>query len=887
MKKTLKILGITLGIIFLLLLAIPFLFHGQIKDMVKTYLNQNLNAYVEFSDVNLSFISNFPQAHISVEDLKITNKAPFEDETLLSAKSIAFTMSVKELLKTSEEEPIIVNSINIDEALLTLKTNTDGYSNYDIALKDEQEPQNTTDKDSNNDNGFVFDIEKYGIFNSGLTYIDETSKTKIFITEFNHQGKGMFSAETSELDTKTQANVSFSLDSTTYLNNIHIKLDAILGIDLENQKYTFKDNKGYINQLPLEFRGYVQLVDQGQDIDITFENPGSSFKDFLAVIPESYSKNISDVETSGDFKISGKVKGMVTETTIPTLDINIVSNHASFKYPDLPKRVENITINTSIKNSTGNVDDTYVDIKTLNFKIDEDSFESSATIKNLTKNILVNANIDGTLNLSNISKVYPIELENELSGILKGKLHTNFDMNAIETNAYDRIKNNGSLNINNFVFSSEDIVNPISISKANIDFTPKTITLNNFEATTGQSDLNASGSIENLLGFLLSDKKLQGNFNVNSNKFVVSDFMVSDDTSNDSDNETTEITNEVEPLKIPDFLDCTVNANAKEVVYDNLTLKNVKGSLVIKDQQASLNNMTSSIFNGGLSFNGFVNTKNDTPNFNLNLGANSFDISQSFKDLELLQALAPIANVIQGKLNSTIQLSGNLDNEFTPKLSSVSGAAFAEILTKEINTNNSPLLSKLENNIDFIDFKKLNLDDLKTNLEFNNGQVKVKPFNLKYEDIDIQVSGEHGFDKALNYNVVFQVPAKYLGKDVNKLITEINDNEAKNISVPVTANIGGSFTSPTVKTDLSNAVTNLSNQLIEIQKQKLIGSGKNKVNELLGGLLGGDNTKTDSPSTTKDSTKTKDKNDAVKEGVKNVLGGLLGNKNKSDNSKKE
>ena len=62
----------------------------------------------------------------------------------------------------------------------------------------------------------------------------------------------------------------------------------------------------------------LQLIEEGQDIDITFENPESSFKDFLAVIPEAYSKNIEDVETTGDFKVNGTIIGKVTEETIPT-----------------------------------------------------------------------------------------------------------------------------------------------------------------------------------------------------------------------------------------------------------------------------------------------------------------------------------------------------------------------------------------------------------------------------------------------------------------------------------------------------------------------------------------------------------------------------------------
>ncbi|WOD42140.1 AsmA-like C-terminal region-containing protein [Hwangdonia lutea] len=884
MKKAIKIIGITLLIIIALLIAIPFAFQGQIKDIVKRFINENVNAKVEFSDVSLSFISSFPQAHVSVSDLVISNFEPFKDETLATAKSIAFTMPIKELFKTASEDPITVNSIDVDAILLTLKTNKFGDVNYDIAKADENVSAETPSS------SFSFNLEDYSVNNSALTYLDEASNMIIHVSEINHTGNGIFSAEASELNTKSEANLSITLDSTTYLSNNPVKLDALIGLDLNNSIYTFKENKGFINDLPLEFQGFVKQLENGQEIDITFKNPESDFKNFLAVIPKTYSKNIDDVQTTGDFKINGSIKGLNSDETIPNLDINITSNNASFKYPDLPKRVSNISINTSIKNTTGNVDDTFVAIKKLNFKIDNDVFKSSATLKNITKNMLVNANIDGVLNLANITKVYPIELDNALSGILKGKINTSFDMKAIETNAYQRIKNNGSASITDFVFSSEDIVNPIHISQADMTFNPGTVSLNHFKAKTGDSDLNATGTIKNLLGFLLSDNTLQGNFNVNSNVFKVSDFMKEDEAS--AENKTT---TDTESLKIPAFLDCTINADAKTVVYDNLNLKDVKGTLLIKDQQATLKNMTSSIFDGALSIAGDVSTKSETPTFNLNLGADGFDISQSFNNMELLQNLAPIAKLLAGKLNTNISLSGKLDSEFSPKLSSMSGNAFAELLATRIGASQSELMTKLEGALNFIDFKKLDLKDLKTKLEFANGQVSVKPFQIKYDDIVINVSGSHGFDKTLNYSAIFNVPAKYLGSEINQLIGRINTEEAKNIAIPVTANIGGSYTNPTVKTDLTSGISSLTNQLIEIEKQKLLNQGKDKVKDLIGDVIGGNKTKTDSLKKEQNNTvkdvlggiinKNKTPSDSTKtntnDAVKNVLGGLLGKKKKA------
>lgn len=872
MKKAFKIIGLSILIIIVLLLAIPFAFESQIKDMVKNYINQNLNAHVEFSDVNLSLIKSFPKANVTIEDFTITNFEPFEGETLASAKSIAFTMSVMELFK-SEDEPIIVNSITIDNASLTLKTNTEGRTNYDISKSKEE----TMSKE---DRPFSMDIEDYSLNNSSITYIDETSKTVFKISELNHSGKAKYTNDKSELDTKSEAFVSFSMDSSQYLNHNSIKLDALIDMDFETNTYTFKDNKGYINQLPLEFSGYVQQLENGQQIDISFENPGSSFKDFLAVIPESYSKNITQVETTGNFKVKGQLKGMITDETIPTMDISITSDNASFKYPDLPKRVENISINTIIKNTTGYVDDTYLEIKTLNFKIDKDEFKSSATLKNIAKNMLVNADIDGTINLGNLTKAYPFQLDTPLSGILKAKLNTAFDMNAIETSAYERIKNSGSASLTGFEYTSKEMANPIQISKANITFNPETVSLNTFEAKTGQSDINVTGTIRNLIGFLLNKNDLQGNFNVNSDTFVLNDFMV-------SKNESSATTTEKEALKIPEFLDCTLNANAKTVVYDNLNLKDVKGTLTIKDQKASITGLTSNLFDGILAVTGDVSTKSDVPTFNMNLGADGFDIVKSFDNLDLLKALAPIAKVLQGKLNTTISLSGDLNKEFTPNLNTINGSAFAELIGSTISSEEVKLLTSLSESLNFVDFKKLDLNDLKARLEFSNGRVNVKPFNITYKDIGIVASGSHGFDKTMTYNAVFNVPAKYLGKEVNQLISKINDPEANKISIPITANISGTFTSPKVTTDLTSGVTNLTKQLIEIEKQRLLNQGKKEITNLLEGLTGvktptvTDTTSTQTHPTKKDSTAAKT-NNTINESVKGILGGLLKSKKKKD-----
>ena len=50
----------------------------------------------------------------------------------------------------------------------------------------------------------------------------------------------------------------------------------------------------------------------------------------------------------------------------------------------------------------------------------------------------------------------------------------------------------------------------------------------------------------------------------------------------------------------------------------------------------------------------------------MNLGMDSFGIGEALKGLEMLEVLAPVAKLLRGKLNSDIQISGKLNDDFTP-----------------------------------------------------------------------------------------------------------------------------------------------------------------------------------------------------------------------------
>lgn len=866
-KKILKGIALFFLVVLIALIAAPFLFKGKIKQWVLRSINEQVEATVAFDDVSLSLIRSFPNATVRIEGLSIVNNAPFEGDTLFYAKSTQLKMSVRELFK-GEGEAMQINSIRVEDSKVNLIINEEGIANYDIAIKKEEDPK------EDEPSSFALQLQEYTLENFNLIFDDRQGKMKVNLHQLSHQGKGDLTATQLDLETFSKVAVSFDMNGTNYLNKVPLQLDAVLGIDFDQQKYAFKNNEALIQQLPLKFDGFIQMKEEGILYDLTFDTPSTSFAHFLSLIPSSYQGSLDNITTTGDLLLKGFAKGLQNDETIPAFELLLRTDNASFKYPDLPKTVQNIKINTLIKNETGKTDDTFVQINQINFTIDQDRFDAKALIRNLSTNPQVDAKLYGVINLKNLSQAYPLTVQQPLSGILTADVETSFNMAAIENEQYHLVQNKGNINLKGFDFTTEE-GQKFEIAEAHVVFNPKNLNLQKFEAKTGKTDMAITGVLHNFYGYVFQNQNLKGDFNLNSNSFAVSDFI--------SKSSSTETTATQETIKIPAFLDCSLTAKANTVYYDNLTLRDVSGKLTIKEESVLLENLRTSIFGGTIVLNGGVSTQKTIPDFEMNLGMNGLDITQSFTQLDVLKSVAPIAGVINGRMNSNITLIGKLNPKtMTPEMNTLTGNVMGQLLETQVQPENSKLLSALDANASFIDLKKINLNNLKGVLSFQNGRVQVQPFDLKIQDITLNVGGTHGFDQSMDYRIKFDVPAKYLGPEVNNLLNRLTPAEANRIqNIPVTALMTGNFSNPRVNTDVRQATTQLVNQLVQQQKQQLVNQGTQAIGNIIDrNRPAGDTTRTNVPTTKEEikaqvEEKAKDK---VREGINNLL-----NRNRNNN----
>ncbi len=892
-KKITRISAIVFILLLALFIGLPYVIESKAADLLKDNVNKNIKGQFNFADLSMSLYSDFPYTRISLKQVSLVNTTPFSGDTLFSAASIDLKMGISEFFE-GVDDPIEIDELLIDSALLSLKIDSSEVANYDISRTGiDGEPSD------NNDPSPVLSVRSYSINNSRVSYRDLASGYYLELDKLNHQGSGDFSEAVSRLQTKTDGLVSFSMDKTQYLDKNNLSLESLIEIDLDNNLYGLKEGQATINRLPLSLDGTIQILEDGQQLDLSFSTVSSDFKNFLALIPEKYSKDISQLRTRGSFDLAGECRGMLSEETIPQFNIQLTARDASFKYPDLPKGVENIDMSLVLKNETGIAENTAIEIENASFRIDNDLFQLKALITQLTGNTGIQSNLKGSLNLGNLAQAYPVPSSLEMQGLLQGELNSAFQLSDIENKDYKKIELDGVVDISGLNYAFEALPHPLKIHTLRAELNPRTIEIGEVAGITGSTDFSANGKLRNALGYLFNDEVLRGNFEMRSNSFVVAD-LIQEGEENSGEAEE-------EAFKVPAYLDLNLNAIVGKAIYDNIVLYDLAGNLRIKDEVITFKEISSRMLDGRMIFDGMLSTRSGTPSFEMALDMSRLNIASTFETIEVMKLLGPAASALDGKLNSKMSLSGNLTDQLDLNMNSLTGNMLAEILTATVDTKKTPVTNLLNTSFEFVDMDKIDLAGLKTSLSFDEGQVKVKPFKLRYEDVAIEFSGGHSFAHSLDYQLTFDVPARYMGEDVNRLLANMQDESLEEITVPVVAKLEGTYSQPKLRSDMKAQARELTEQLVEIQKQKYINKGKKEVTQAFGDMLAGKKEETEAPVT--DSTKSgslenllqspfekttdsgqttskeQDSKDVLKEGAKSILGGLLGSKNRAISTK--
>ena len=452
-----KILKVT-GIVFLVLIAsafiIPIAFKKQITELVKKEINKNLNAKVDFKNVNLSLFRHFPRISISLSDLSVIGSGEFANDTLIASKSIDASVNLFNLIKGKD---IKVYGVYLDSPRIHALVNKDGKANWDIA---KETSSATVSGDTSST--FSMHLQKYQVSNGYLLYQDESSDVYAELFNLNHTGKGDFTQDLFKLSTSTKADaVNLTILSVPYLINIKTGIGADIKIDNKNNRYDFETNDILLNNLKLSSKGFFQLVnDSTYNMDISFNSPSNDFKELLSMIPAMYTKDFTKIKTGGSAVLNGFVKGTYSPTQIPAYNLDLDIKDGFFQYPDLPEQVKNIQLALKVNNPDGISDNTVIEITKAHIEMGNEPFDFHLLYKYPETAQYIDVVAKGKLNLSQVSRYIKLEEGTKLSGLVWADVFAKGNLTAIQQKQ-GPFSAGGFLDISNLFYTSKIFPQPI------------------------------------------------------------------------------------------------------------------------------------------------------------------------------------------------------------------------------------------------------------------------------------------------------------------------------------------------------------------------------------------------------------------------------------------
>lgn len=510
---------------------------------------------------------------------------------------------------------------------------------------------------------------------------------------------------------------------------------------------------------------------------------------------------------------------------------------------NFPQPIKNGNIKATLENSGGIADKTVINVSAGHIEVGNDPVDFSLQLRNPVSSVDFSGHAKGRFTLDHIKQFTKLDPGTSISGVLDADLGFAGNKLAIDQKQYDKITLNGTAGLTNLKYKSGQYPSGIIISKTQLVFNQKNVTLSSLSGNYLNTNFTATGVLNNLVGFAMQDQPLTGNLKVNADKMNLNDWMGTTASSSTTASTTTTSSTSAKPFLVPANVNFTINVAAGQVKYDKVDYDNVNGTLVISDEKINLQNIKTQALEGNVIINGSYSTKlnKKEPDISLSYDIKDMDVQKAFLSYNTIQALMPIGKFLAGKLNSQLSLTGNLYGNMMPRLNSLSGKGNL-LLLKGVLKNFAPL-EKLATVLQIDRLKSISVRDIKNYIEFANGKVMVKPFTIRIDSIELLISGFHGFDQSIDYAIKMKLPRKILGAKGNNLVNDLAAvassrglpfklSETINLDIKMTGSISNPYIGISLKGTVDDVVKDMEQQAKDFIQARLV-SAKQKTKDSL------------------------------------------------------
>ena len=496
MKKTLKIIGISLACLvgLILIAAIVALStvtsSKQLTRLAKKYVPELVPFDLQLDRASLTIVKTFPDIGLELE--KVAILSPMEGsptDTLARVEKLILSANARKFLK---EKQIVVNRCILENSRITLFTDEEGRSNLDIFKSQDND---TTTKPFD----YEIDLQEVKLINTDATYIDlrNALRAQLSGTDIDVQGQMKdddidadlaLQAELVQLATAgltsslQQLKLDFDgriddynqIDGTLTLNSPDgslntgydvlkhdkIRLQLPVTLTLDSLKGTLLDAALQLNDILVSIdNAAVEKNGNDLNVDAAFHTNTIDIEDVLSRLPEKVSKQLSTMQFKGLVELAnGKVEGVVNDSLLPRITADVTARDAVINIAQLPYPFTGTELHTALSvdlNDSINANDLQ-----LSTTLNRSKIKANGAITDLSRKLALDLKVDGDMTLADLKPFLPKSMD--LKGKADLKLTTKGTLDDLlqtvtKYQFRNRLKADGRIALRNFSFDMDTL----------------------------------------------------------------------------------------------------------------------------------------------------------------------------------------------------------------------------------------------------------------------------------------------------------------------------------------------------------------------------------------------------------------------------------------------
>lgn len=785
------LVGIPVLVLFLLL-VIPLAFGGRIAAAVKAGLDRNLDARVDWTDSSVGLIRGFPNVTLRLDSLSVRGTGAFETDTLLTVRRLRTVLDVRSVIRNLRGSgPVVVRAVDIDGPAVRLLRLPDGRANWAIT-RPSAEPAEPTRQAA------AVELRRLVVREGALRLDDRQLGLQAEITGLEHALSGDFRQQQFTAETTLGADsVSVQFAGVPYLRRARLRAAASVHADMAARRFTLRENSISLNQLVLHSEGTLDLGD-GPAVDVSFAAPGTAFADILSLVPAVYANDFAALQTAGRMTVAGRIAGGIAAGEFPALDISARVEDGSFRYPDLVLPARDIAFDLSVTNPGGSADSTTVRLANARFRLGDDLMQGELLVRTPVSDPDVAVQLRGRLDLANVQRTMKLGTTSQLAGVVEADASMRARQSDVDAQRHERIEADGTVQLTNVMVTAGEPARTVHVDEALLRFTPSHVDLAALRARSGNTDVSVTGSLDNVLGYVLLGGDLRGDARIAGSWVDLNEWR-SDD--------------EMQAVPVPANLDLSARADLDRVTFGTLDMRNAAGTLRVAGARATLEAFRVDVLDGRMALSGFYETTDPgRPAFDMQVALEDIDVPAAFAGLATVRTFAPIAGYARGRASADLRLTAPLEQDMTPVLDVLTGAG--SLTTSNLRVEGFPLLDRLADRLDVNLLRNPGFVNVQAAFEIRDGRMFVKPFDVTTGPLTLGVAGSNGMDRSLDYRLAVKLPAAAAGPGVARALPALaalaGRNGAASPSVEIGVLVGGTVDDPTMSLelrDLTDAVT--------------------------------------------------------------------------------